>query len=78
MQCWINGPATGGIDDKIKMAIILIDPPQADQRSLRGVGHHSIIPFSEQIRKPQNTSIFSISCRNSETLINERTGDPLP
>jgi hypothetical protein len=24
MQCWINGPATGGIDDKIKMAIILL------------------------------------------------------
>jgi hypothetical protein len=23
MQCWINGPATGGIDDKIKMAVIL-------------------------------------------------------
>jgi len=23
MQYWINGPATGGIDDKIKMAIIL-------------------------------------------------------
>jgi len=22
MQCWINGPATGGIDDKIKMANI--------------------------------------------------------
>ena len=24
MHCWINGPATGGIDDKIKMAIILL------------------------------------------------------
>ena len=24
MQCWINGPATGGIDDKIKMTIILL------------------------------------------------------
>jgi hypothetical protein len=23
MQCWINGPAAGGIDDKIKIAIIL-------------------------------------------------------
>jgi hypothetical protein len=23
MQCWMNGPVTGGIDDKIKMAIIL-------------------------------------------------------
>jgi len=25
LQCWINGPATGGIDDKIKMAIILLE-----------------------------------------------------
>ena len=24
MQCWINDPATDGIDDKIKMAIILL------------------------------------------------------
>jgi hypothetical protein len=24
MQCWINGPATGGIDDKIKMAIFFL------------------------------------------------------
>ncbi len=24
VQCWINGPATGGIDDKIKMANILL------------------------------------------------------
>jgi hypothetical protein len=24
MQCWINGSATGGIDDKIKMAIVLL------------------------------------------------------
>jgi hypothetical protein len=24
MQCWINGPAIGGIDDNIKMAIILL------------------------------------------------------
>ena len=23
MQCWINGPVTGGIDDKIKMVNIL-------------------------------------------------------
>jgi hypothetical protein len=31
--------------------------------------HHSIIPFSGQIRKPQKTSIFSVGCRNSETLV---------
>jgi len=24
MQCWINGPTTGGIDDKIKMVNILL------------------------------------------------------
>jgi hypothetical protein len=24
MQCWINGPTIGGIDDKIKIAIILL------------------------------------------------------
>ncbi len=28
----------------------------------------TIIPFSGQIRKPQKTSIFSVGCRNSETL----------
>jgi hypothetical protein len=31
-------PPLAGIDDKIKMAIILLNPPAADQRS--------IIPFS--------------------------------
>jgi hypothetical protein len=24
MQCWINGPATGGMNDKIKMVNILL------------------------------------------------------
>jgi len=24
MKCWINGPTTGGIDDKIKMTSILL------------------------------------------------------
>jgi hypothetical protein len=24
MQCWINGPTIGGIDDKIKMVNILL------------------------------------------------------
>ena len=62
MQCWINGPATGGIDDKIKMAIILL-------KTNIPAFHHSIIPFSGQIRKPQKTSIFSVGCRNSETLV---------
>jgi hypothetical protein len=31
MQCWINGPATDGIDDK-KNGFYPFDPP-ADQRS---------------------------------------------
>jgi len=61
MQCWINGPATGGNDDKIKMANILL-------KTNIPAFHHSIIPFSEQIRKPQNTSIFSVGCRNSDTF----------
>jgi hypothetical protein len=46
MQCWINGPATDGIDgidDKIKMAIILLTTNIP-------VFHHSIIPFSGDIR----------------------------
>ncbi|CAB1081000.1 hypothetical protein D1AOALGA4SA_8665 [Olavius algarvensis Delta 1 endosymbiont] len=30
--------------------------------------HHSIIPFSWQIRNPQKISIFSVGCRNSETF----------
>jgi hypothetical protein len=39
MQCWINAPATGGIDDKIKMANILL---KTNIPSF----HPSIIPFS--------------------------------
>jgi hypothetical protein len=31
--------------------------------------HHSIIPFPGKIQKPPKTSIFSVGCRNSETLI---------
>ena len=61
MQYWINDPALGGIDDYIKMAIILL-------KTNIPAFHHSIIPFSEQIRKPQNTSIFSVGCRNFDTF----------
>jgi len=39
MQCWINGPATGGIDDIIKMDNILL---KTNIPSF----HHAIIPFS--------------------------------
>jgi hypothetical protein len=61
MQCWINGPATGGIDDKIKMVNILL-------KTNIPAFHPSIIPFPGQIRKPQKTSIFSVGCRNSDTF----------
>ncbi len=61
MKCWNNGPAIGGIDDKIKMVNILL---KTNIPSF----HHSIIPFPGQIRKPQKTSIFSVGCRNSDTL----------
>jgi len=46
MQCWINGPATDGIDEKIKMASILL-------KTNIPTFLHFIIPFSGQIRKPQ-------------------------
>jgi len=61
MQCWINGPATSGIGDKIKMVNILL---KTNIPSF----HPSIIPFPGQIRKSQKTSIFSVGCRNSETF----------
>jgi hypothetical protein len=38
MPCWVNGPATDGIDDKIKMAYILLETNIP-------AFHHSIIPF---------------------------------
>jgi hypothetical protein len=53
MQCWINGPATGGSDDKIKMANIHL-------KTNIPTFHHSMIPFSGQIRKSQKTSILSV------------------
>jgi hypothetical protein len=59
MQCWINGPATGGIDEKIEMAGILL-------KTNIPTFHYSIFG---QIRKPKKTSISSVGCRNSETFI---------
>jgi len=38
MQCWINGPATSGIDDKIKMVNILLK----NQYSIVPPFHYSI------------------------------------
>jgi hypothetical protein len=53
MQCWINGPTAGGIDDKIKMVNILL---KTNIPSF----HHSIIPFPEQIQNPPiNSYILS-------------------
>ncbi len=52
MQCWINGPATDGIDDKNKMAYILL-------KTNIPAFHHSIIPFSGQIPKSKNLYIIS-------------------
>jgi hypothetical protein len=45
-QCWTNVPTTGRIDDKIKMADILL-------KTNIPAFHHSIIPFPGKIRKPQ-------------------------
>jgi hypothetical protein len=42
-QCWINAPAAGEIDDKIKMAIILLIRLR---RTSVPPFHYSIIPFS--------------------------------
>jgi hypothetical protein len=42
MQCWINGPATDGIDGKIKMADILL-------KTNIPAFHRSTIPFSGKI-----------------------------
>jgi len=61
MQCWINGSATGGIDDKIKMVNIL-------SKTNIPSFHPSIIPFPGQIRRPQKIFIFSVGYRDSETF----------
>jgi hypothetical protein len=50
MQCWINGPATGGIDDKIKLAIILL-------KTSIPAFHHSI--FGVNSEDPKNLYILS-------------------
>jgi hypothetical protein len=46
MQRWINGPAPGGSDNKVKMANIHL---KTNIPSFQ----YSIIPFSEQIRNSQ-------------------------
>jgi len=50
MQCWINGPATGGIDAKIKMANILL-------KTNIPLFHFSIFGANSEAQK---ISIFSV------------------
>jgi len=53
LECWNNGPATGGIDDKIKMVNILL---KTNIPSF----HHSIIPFfGANSEVPKNLYILS-------------------
>ena len=62
MQCWINCPATDGIDAKIKMAYILL---KTNIPTL----HHSIIPFSGQIRKPKKSLYYQEIEENPRRII---------
>ena len=59
LECWNNGKIC--FDDKIEMANILL-------KTNLTVFHSSIIPFLRQAFKPRKGSIFSLSCRISETL----------
>jgi hypothetical protein len=47
MQCWINGPATGGSDDKIKMVNILLK----NQYSIVPPFHYSIFRANSEGQK---------------------------
>jgi hypothetical protein len=68
----INGPTTGGLDDKIKMSIILLKtniPAFSPRRRLyepEAPFHYSIFGTNSEAQK---TYIFSMSCMNSETLL---------
>ena len=46
MQCWVNGPAIDGVNEKIKMANILL---KTNIPSF----HRSIIPLPGKIWNPQ-------------------------
>jgi len=52
MPCWVNGPATGRISDKIKMANILL---KTNIPSFP----HSIIPFPGKFGIPKKLNILS-------------------
>jgi hypothetical protein len=61
MQCWINGPPTDGIDDKIKMAYILL------KTNIPAFQHSSIPLFHFRGKfESQKVSIFSVYCRKSD------------
>ncbi len=47
MQCWINGAATGGSDDKIKMVNILLK----NQYSIVPPFHYSIFKANSEGQK---------------------------
>jgi hypothetical protein len=51
MQCWINDPTTGMIDDKIKMFNILL------KNNIPSF-HHSSIPFPGKIQNPKKLIYF--------------------
>ena len=53
MQWWINGPATGGTDDKIKKANILLKC----QYSIVPPFHYSIFGTNSEL--PKNLNILS-------------------
>jgi len=63
MQCWINGPATGGIEGKIIMAIILLKtniPAFSPRRRL--YEPEATIPlfhFQKNSEAPKNLDILS-------------------
>jgi hypothetical protein len=63
MQCWINGPATGGIDDKIKMAIILLKtniPTFSPRRRLyEPEANIPLFHFRGRFESPKNLYILS-------------------
>jgi hypothetical protein len=52
-QGWIVGPAAKRMDNRSNMACILL-------RTNIPAFHHSIIPYSGQIRKPEKINIIDI------------------
>jgi hypothetical protein len=59
MQCWINGPARNGIEDKNKMAVYIL------LKTNIPTFHHSIIGVNS---KSQKIYMLSVGYGNSETF----------